>query len=306
MIQDPADPIMSFAGSNERDAVELEKKLKLTDPRSKIARRVCLIERDDGAECTGFLVAPDLMLTAAHGLRGTTGIFADPETVTIKFDHFLFNRKSGLKAIGDQCKLRRLPFSRPRQPDVLASSIKCDARCRRQRKRDGDNGLDYVLVRLDRPIGLSFLPFSYRIRGWNNCSRADVPPAGKVFVVQHPFGGLQRFATGTVPANHVDEEFRHFFKYNTTAVPGTSGAPILDQKYRVVGMHIGERSKTEQLGISFQKIFADLTDEGVRLPPFRLTKRMMDSVFGTSRIEYKRKRGRDWRGDRLFDGVRQG
>jgi len=38
----------------------------------------------------------------------------------------------------------------------------------------------------------------------------------------------------------------------------------------------------------------------VQLPPLRLTTEGMDSIFGTSGIVRKRRRGRDWRGDRLF------
>jgi hypothetical protein len=288
----------------------LGEELRPVDPRDvnprfefvRLSRRVCLIDRDDASEATGFLVGPDLMLTTAHALMGTSGIFADPDHVTVKFDQFIWNERTQTRAMGDQCKLRRIPFSKPAQPDVVASSIKTDAKCRR---RYDDNGLDYVLVRLDRPIGLAFLPYSYRIRGWNNCSRADVPAEGKVFVVQHPLGGLQKFAEGYIPSDHVDREFPHLFRYKTTTLNCSSGAPIVDERRRVVGVHVGERSESEQLGISFQQIFSDLRSPhvDVQLPPFFLTRETMDSIFGTSGIEQARKRGRDWRGDRLFDDI---
>ena len=49
----------------------------------------------------------------------------------------------------DRVDLRHIPFTR--QPDVLASSIKTDPKSlRRAKPPDDDNGLDYVLVRLDR------------------------------------------------------------------------------------------------------------------------------------------------------------
>jgi hypothetical protein len=264
---------------------------------NKLSRRVCLIRRDDAAELTGCLVGPDLMLTAAHGMLGTGGIFADPATVTILFDQFVWNEKTGTRAQGDSCRLRRIPFTN--QPDVIASSIKTDPKCRR---KTADNGLDYLLVRLDRPIGLSFLPYSYRIRGWNNCSRADDAPEGKAFVVQHPGGGLQQFADGFIVPNTIDPKFSTLFQYNTTTRTGSSGSPIVNDKKRVVGIHVGER-ESHQLGVSFQKIFEDLQNEGVSLPPFRLTKEVMDTIFGTSTIEQRRKKGKDWRGDRLFDDV---
>jgi hypothetical protein len=272
------------------------------DPRAvefmKLSRRVCLIRRRRGMSATGFLVGPDLMLTSAHALLGTSTIFADPSDVTVLFDQFIWNKKKQTKAKGDSCGLRHIPFTD--QPDVVASSIKVNSRCTR---RFADNELDYILVRLDRPIGLSFLPFSHRIRGWNNCSRADAPAAGQVFVVQHPQGDLLQFAEGDISADHDVPDFPHLFRYRTTTLNGSSGAPIYDEQRRVVGLHIGERSETEQLGVSFQRVFDDLQTEGVKLPPFSLTKEVMDSIFGSSEIERKRHAGHDWRGDRLFDDI---
>jgi hypothetical protein len=276
--------------------------LRTVNPRKvefmKLSRRVCLIRRKQATDATGFLAAPDLMLTSAHALMGTSTVFADPDDVTILFDQFLWNAKKGTRAKGDSCGLRRIPFTN--QPDVVASSIKVSSRCKR---RFDDNGLDYILVRLDRPMGLSFLPYSHRIRGWNNCSCADEPAAGRVFVVQHPQGDILKFAEGYIPADHDEPDFPHLFRYKTTAFIGTSGAPVYNENRQVVGMHIGERSESVQLGVSFQRIFEDLENEGVTLPPFSLSKEVMDSIFGSSEIERRRHRGNDWRGDRLFDDI---
>jgi len=289
----------------ERDAYDEEVNgLRLVDPRKaefmKLSRRVCLIRRKRAADATGFLVAPDLILTSAHALLGTSTVFADPDDVTILFDHFMWNVKTGTVAMGDSCGLRVIPFSKPKQPDVVASSIKASSRCK---LRFHDNELDYVLVRLDRPMGLSFLPYSHRLRGWNNCSQANALPAGRVFVVQHPQGDVLKFADGYIPANPDEPQFPHLFRYKTTTLNGSSGAPIFDEKRRVVGIHIGERSESEQLGVSFQLIFEDLEREKVKLPSFRLSKEVMDSIFGSSETERRRHRGRDWRGDRLFDDL---
>ena len=298
---EPVGPVRA-AAADEDFFAELKEKLQRVNPRTfelmKISRRICLIRREDATEASGFLVGPDLMLTAAHALMGTAGIFADPDKVTILFDQFEWNLEKGTIAKGDSCGLRRIPFSR--QPDVVASSIRTDPKCQR---RHNDSRLDYVLVRLDRPMGLAFLPFSHRLRGWNDCSRADGPAEGVVRVVQHPAGGLQRVAEGFIPVDHVDPEFPQLFRYQTTALNGSSGSPIFDEQRRVVGMHVGERSTDEQLGISMQRIFADLEKQGVKLPPFRLSKEVMDSIFGSSRVERERHAGNDWRGDRLFDDI---
>lgn len=290
---------------NRRDAFDEQVNvLRPVNPRAiefmKLSRHVCLVRRKRAADATGLLVGPDLILTSAHALLGTSTVFANPDDVSIQFDHFMWNAEKLLPAKGDSCGLRRIPFTN--QPDVVASSFKVSSRCKR---RFDDNELDYIVVRLDRPMGLTFLPYSHRIRGWNNSSQADAPAAGRVFVVQHPLGDYLQFADGYIPANYADPDFPHFFRYKTIALNGSSGSPIFDEKRRVVGMHIGERSESVQLGISFQRIFQDLQNEGVRLPPFQLTREIMDSIFGSSETERRRHRGRDWRGDRLFDDVHE-
>ena len=66
----------------ERDAFdEKVNKLRPVNPRDvefmKLSRRVCLIRRKRGADSTGFLVGPDLLLTSAHALMGTSTVFAN-------------------------------------------------------------------------------------------------------------------------------------------------------------------------------------------------------------------------------------
>ena len=226
---------------------------------ARASRRVCLIERRDGSEATACLIGPDLILTAAHALRGTAGIFADPHQVLVKFDEFMWNDKA--KAYGAVCGLKTNTAGD--QPDVVATSIKIDANGNIYE----DSKLDYVIVRLDRAIGNARLPFSdWRIRGWMDVHKADiVPEAGPVNVLQHPHGQLLHLSDGVIP---VRENLlgigRGRFRYHTPAHPGTSGAPILNQAKILVGMHVGTVSG-EQEGISWQAIFNDLN--GLELQP---------------------------------------
>src|SRR5438309_330184 len=83
----------------------------------------------------------------------------------------------------------------------------------------------------------------------------------RVIVVQHPQGADLQVAEGYIPADHDEQGLPHLFKYKTKTLTGSSGAPITDERRRVVGIHIGERSPSEQLGVSFQSIFEDLQNE---------------------------------------------
>lgn len=284
--------------ASKKSAVKAPPALRAVDPHEKrfaqISRRVCLIRRNQGSEATGFLVGPDLMLTTAHALRGTGGVFADPAEVTILFDQFIWDQRTGMRAFGASCGLRHIPFTR--QPDVVASSIKIDATSQRQ---TADNGLDYVLVRLDRSIGFDYLPFSNRVRGWNTCN-ADAPLVGDVTVVQHPLGGIQDFADGTIAENNASSDFPPFFEYTTATLIGSSGSPIYDKNNEVVAIHVGE-TITSQLGVSYKAVSDDFGKK-VTLPAFPPEKEVMDSIFGMSETEKARPpKGNNWRGDRVFD-----
>ena len=100
-----------------RDAFdEVLNQLRFVNPRKaefmKLSRRVCLIRRERGADSTGFLVGPDLLLTSAHALLGTSSVFANPADVTVLFDRFKWNVKTAREAAGDSCGLRIIPFSK--------------------------------------------------------------------------------------------------------------------------------------------------------------------------------------------------
>ena len=215
---------------------------------SRVAHRVCLIERLDGAESTGILMGPDLLLTAAHTLRGIRGIFADPKNVRVRFDRFGTNPPD--VAPGPSCGL--LKTAGLGQPVVVASSIKVV-----DNRVVEDNGLDYILVRLDERIGEAALPRVSVERGWIDGSRAEIAPKGSVTVLQHPRGERMHFARGQVFNTHKGR-----IHYTVDVAGGASGSPILDTHKRIVGIHTGQVNEYERVGTSFQAIFADVQKRG--------------------------------------------
>lgn len=62
-----------------------------------------------------------------------------------------------------------------------------------------------------------------------------VPVVGDhVVIVQHPEGGLKQIA---VTDNRVINLFDHRLHYTTDTLPGSSGAPVFDDRWRVVAVH---------------------------------------------------------------------
>jgi V8-like Glu-specific endopeptidase len=57
---------------------------------------------------------------------------------------------------------------------------------------------------------------------------------GRVVIVQHPEGGFKKIALQNNLVTYVDEDV---LQYLTDTLPGSSGSPVFDQSWRVVGLH---------------------------------------------------------------------
>jgi endonuclease G len=89
--------------------------------------------------------------------------------------------------------------------------------------------LDYTVVALNRPsTGPSPLE-SVDVE-----TQASILPGDTVVIVQHPYGGPKQVAVGT---NHVVQVSESRLFYLTDTLPGSSGAPVFNDEWRVVAMH---------------------------------------------------------------------
>jgi len=93
-----------------------------------------------------------------------------------------------------------------------------------------DGNLDYAVVRLKRPADRTGLSVS-----WSplQMGSADVVPLN---IIQHPVGQPKKIAIRNNLATAADPpELRYF----TSTLGGSSGSPVLDDAWRVVGIHRG-------------------------------------------------------------------
>jgi Trypsin-like peptidase domain/Effector-associated domain 1 len=199
----------------------------------QIETRVCQIEYlIDGSRVTGtgFLVAPDLVLTAQHVVEPIVGGKAEPGSVRLRFD---------FKKLADQTIVSPgVEFSL--DDDWLVDQSPpspVDEMVDPGGQVSEPDQLDYALLRVAGepglgPVGLKSEPGAPP-RGWISGSK-DARPGTTLFVVQHPDGMPIRLAPGMVGEVNANATR---VRYNANTLGGSSGAPCFDVNWELVALH---------------------------------------------------------------------
>lgn len=90
---------------------------------------------------------------------------------------------------------------------------------------------------------------------------ATVKPKDRVFIVQHPGGLPKQVALGVNTVMHVDGTC---IQYLTDTMPGSSGSPIFDRTWRLVGIHRAGGWLTEPNSKALR-----FRNEGIPIGPIR-------------------------------------
>lgn len=151
------------------------------------------------ADCTGFLVSKDILLTAGHCARNLSceqflWVFDYVENMSTYENPSLFDPKNiyGCKEI------------------LNSTEIVYDKKTHKK--------IDYAFVKLDRPVG-GRAPLKVNFK-----KRLKV--GDQVFAVGYPLGSSQKITTGTV----VENSNRYYFSATLDVFHGNSGGPVLNAK----------------------------------------------------------------------------
>jgi len=165
----------------------------------QVAKSVCRILTPSGLG-TGFLIAPDLLMTNNH-------VISDPTMAAQSVVEFNYQHDFGGNLL-PTCRYR------------------LDAE-----RFHSNPALDYTI------IGVSSDPNKPDLESWGHIflnPHADPVPGEHVIIIQHPNGGLKQIV---LTANQVVGLWDHRLHYTTDTMPGSSGAPVFNDLWQVIAIH---------------------------------------------------------------------
>ena len=190
---------------------------------------------------TGFLLGPDLVLTAMHIFEPLNELnFAMvPESYRVIFDHLQGAPLSRAEPAPSGVRCVRLAQD---WQVAGARSLDKDGEIAEPDERQQDlmkEHLDFVLIRLAEPVGLEPVsPWGGRARAWIKLPDVQTPQSlmfqERLVITQHPAGSPQCLDFGRFE-RVCPSQTRIFYSVSTEQ--GSSGAPCFNQKFELVGMH---------------------------------------------------------------------
>lgn len=224
-------------------------------------RRVALVRRGLAPVGTGFLVGPDLLLTAAHVVRPRGEPQPDDlEGLDVVFDFYEQGRS--ITETGTKVPVAELLRASPATDQELDGSLLAswDA--------PGDR-LDYALLRLGRHAGEDATTDTVT-RGWYRLEtvEADLTRSSLVSVYHFPLGEFLTWSLllGSFEFNPGGTKTR--MRYRTNTLPGSSGAPIVDGLGRLLGVHhYGTKTQNQAIPVwRVAEAVKDLMDAAPAVP----------------------------------------
>jgi hypothetical protein len=202
----------------------------------RVERQVCMV-RCGAENGTGFLVAPDLVLTCYHVVESHLKGDVPRDAVKVRFDYRVSATGVPPPPYEQDWESLDVHWTIPHAPYSAADlSLVGDP---------APGELDFALLRLSSKKGGEVPPGEHGPRGWVDLSSTPHTPTldAPVLIVQHP--GVPNgtppqmplkisFATpGFVHANGNGTRL----VYHPSTLPGSSGSPVFDAKLAPVALH---------------------------------------------------------------------
>ncbi len=217
-----------------------------------LGHHLCRIEFDESSVGTGWLVAPDIILTNYHVIQGLKDGSAYPKDVLCRFDYF---GKAAEKEV--TCPLAAA--WEINSCKYALSDTEADA------PEATDDELDYAVVRLGREVGDELLDDRSAKRGWIRVSATPpiVQEKDLLLVPQHPDGRTLELAFGqALEFNSAGTRLHH----DANTESGSSGSPCLTMSLLPFALHHASgpgRVLRYNQCVPIRKIVQRLSQQGV-------------------------------------------
>ena len=170
---------------------------------SKFHKNVKFLNQPTVANCTGFLIAPDIMVTAGHCI--TTMEEADQYVWLFDYTNELYYNSFNRYITVDTQNIYEVK-------EILSAEF----------ESEGD--VDYAVLRLDRKSNRR--PYRFRTSG-------KVSNGSAINTIGSPTGLPLKFSTNAVVT---DNSPSNWFKSNIDSFPGNSGGPVFDKNGFIEGI----------------------------------------------------------------------
>jgi V8-like Glu-specific endopeptidase len=164
-----------------------------------VSKPVAHITLSNGGMATGFLIAPDVLLTNWHVFR--TKELARGAKIRFNYQKDLYG--NFLPTDEYDC-----------DPDSLFKN------------NDDAEHFDYAVVRIKGEPGMKW--------GYLKIQPIGIEVNNKLNIIQHPSGGPKQIAMNDNEAKYVDDSV---VQYITDTLPGSSGSPVFNDSWQVVALH---------------------------------------------------------------------
>lgn len=227
---------------------------------SKILPQVChieyIVQLPQGRRNitgTGFLIAPNVVITNYHVMEYVIEQKASYSDVVLRFDYNQL-RDNNFTSTGTEYPLKRdwliakspyLPSNENRLPTF--------------------DELDYILLRVDGEPGNTRVgEIDSPARGWIELPAEpyEFSPSTPLFIVQHPNGQPLKLAFDTDAIIDVNEN-RTRVRYKTNTEPGSSGSPCFNENWDLVALHHMGKEGKYNAGTPFSAICEHLKEQGL-------------------------------------------
>ena len=218
---------------------------------AKMRHAVCRVEPQPATESidgygTGYLVAPDVVMTNYHVAEGFWNDKTKASRVVLRFD---FEKAVTGASVSDGTAFKLAATWRgPAGPSVAQETRPW------QVLSTPISVLDFALLRLDRPAGYDLIEGGQR--GFLKLTARSFNPTDPILILQHPNAAPLKLSFGAVEV--LDPPNRVLYRVNTDG--GSSGSPCLTHDLKVTAIHHFGATENNR-GVTHEAILAHLASK---------------------------------------------